>query len=161
MARWGFFIRVILIVLAFFLAYTSFVPFAGDISFQTNNASFLSGVVHGILAPVSLVLWFFSDFRVFEVNSGWWYTFGFVISVLYIWGGSGKSTKSVVKNYYKMPHSEKAKESKSKLSDEDHERIGKVIEEKILAKLSHKKKKSDFKETDVSDIKVSKKKKKK
>jgi len=156
MARWGFFIRVIILVLAFFLAYSSFVPFAGSAKFLTNEAGFLSGIIHGTLAPGMLVAYFFTDFGVYEVNSSWGYAFGFIVSLLFIWGGSGKSSKNVIKNYYKMPGSKS--EKKKSLSEDDHAHIGNIIEEKIKALTS---KKDDMKETKVTNISVSKKKKKK
>ena len=52
-------------------------------------AGFFSGVWHGWIAPISLILGLFSDnIRLYEVyNSGWWYDFGFYIAVISGFGG--------------------------------------------------------------------------
>ncbi|WIV20261.1 hypothetical protein QPK24_06085 [Paenibacillus polygoni] len=52
-------------------------------------AGFFSGVWHGWIAPISLILGLFSDnIRLYEVyNTGWWYDFGFYIAVISGFGG--------------------------------------------------------------------------
>lgn len=51
---------------------------------EGNPAGFLSGIWHGWIAPVSLVWGFFdASVRVYEkMNTGWWYDFGFYISII-------------------------------------------------------------------------------
>jgi ABC-type multidrug transport system permease subunit len=47
-------------------------------------AGFFSGVWHGWIAPISLIVGFFkSDIRIYEpTNTGWWYDLGFYIAVI-------------------------------------------------------------------------------
>jgi hypothetical protein len=57
-------------------------------STRANPAGFFSGIWHGWIAPVSLVLGFFHrTTRIYEpLNSGWWYDLGFYAAVI---GGFG------------------------------------------------------------------------
>ncbi|HHU49875.1 MAG: hypothetical protein ACOYEH_02615 [Caldicoprobacterales bacterium] len=52
-------------------------------------AGFLWGIWHGWIAPVSLIAGLFDkSIRVYErVNTGWWYDFGFYISIIGGFGG--------------------------------------------------------------------------
>ncbi len=61
----------------------------GDGSYETDPAGFFSGVWHGWVAPVSLVIGIFNhNIRVYEpINTGWWYDFGFYIAVISGFGG--------------------------------------------------------------------------
>jgi hypothetical protein len=54
-----------------------------------SRAGFFSGVWHGWIAPVSLIVGFFkSDVRIYEPhNTGWWYDLGFYISIISGFGG--------------------------------------------------------------------------
>lgn len=54
-----------------------------------NTAGFFSGIWHGWIAPISLIIGVFNhDIRVYEIyNSGWWYDFGFYIAVISGFGG--------------------------------------------------------------------------
>ncbi len=136
MAKWGLLISVGLIILAMFLANSNFSYFSGDVYWQTDKAGFLSGLIHGILAPIFLVAQIFTDYTMYEINnSGWFYNLGFLIGLLFVWGGGGKSTNSVVKNYYNMPKGQKEKPVSLKLSEEDHNRIEKTVEKKINQKI--------------------------
>jgi len=136
MAKWGLLISVGLIILAMFLANSNFSYFAGDVYWQTDKAGFLSGLIHGILAPIFLVAQIFTDYTMYELNnSGWFYNLGFLIGLLFVWGGGGKGTNSVVKNYYNMPKGQKGKPVSLKLSEEDHNRIEKTVEKKIDQKI--------------------------
>lgn len=68
----------------------------GDGSYDFNNqANFLSGIWHGWIAPISLIMGIFSDnIRVYEVfNTGWWYDFGFYVAVISGFGGLSLSRK--------------------------------------------------------------------
>jgi hypothetical protein len=58
-------------------------------------AGFISGVWHGWIAPVSLIVGIFkSDIRIYEpFNTGWWYDFGFYIAVIAGFGGLALSRK--------------------------------------------------------------------
>ena len=77
----------IIIIFILFLA-TACVP--GDGSYTVNNpAGLLSGVWHGWIAPISLILSIFNkSIRVYEViNTGFWYDFGFYIAIISGFGG--------------------------------------------------------------------------
>lgn len=85
-------ILAMMVLITFMLA--GCVP--GDGSYEDgNDANFFSGVWHGWIAPVSLVLGLFnSTTRVYEVNNiGWWYDFGFYIAIISGFGGLSLSRR--------------------------------------------------------------------
>ena len=55
---------------------------------------FLSGLWHGIIAPISFVgSLFIDDIAMYAVNNnGGWYDFGFVLGAGILFGGGGKAT---------------------------------------------------------------------
>lgn len=55
---------------------------------------FISGLWHGIIAPISFVgSLFLDDIAMYAVNNnGGWYDFGFVLGAGILFGGSGKAT---------------------------------------------------------------------
>jgi len=57
----------------------------------TDNqpAGFFSGVWHGWIAPVTLIIGFFDEsIRIYEQhNTGWWYDLGFYMAVISGFGG--------------------------------------------------------------------------
>ena len=55
------------------------------------RAGFFSGIWHGWIAPISLVVSLFNNnIRIYEVNNtGFWYDFGFYIAVISGFGGVG------------------------------------------------------------------------
>jgi hypothetical protein len=60
-----------------------------------DPAGFFSGVWHGWIAPLSLIVGIFSDtVRIYEPNNaGWWYDFGFYMAVISGFGGLALSRK--------------------------------------------------------------------
>jgi hypothetical protein len=64
-------------------------------------AGFFSGVWHGWIAPVSLIVGLFkSGIRVYEpFNTGWWYDFGFYIAII-----SGFGSIALTRNKKKNHH---------------------------------------------------------
>jgi hypothetical protein len=53
---------------------------------------FLMGLVHGIIAPFSLIAEVFTNVRVYAFpNSGGWYDFGFMLGVGALGGGSSRA----------------------------------------------------------------------
>lgn len=80
-------VPLILLLLGAALLLTACVP--GDGSYQNNPAGFFSGIWHGWIAPVSLIIGIFNhNIRIYEVvNSGWWYDLGFYIAVISGFGG--------------------------------------------------------------------------
>lgn len=77
-----------LLLVCFILTLTACVPGDGKYT-EERPANFLSGIWHGWIAPVCLVVEIFNpDIRVYErVNTGFWYDFGFYIAVISGFGG--------------------------------------------------------------------------
>jgi hypothetical protein len=74
--------------------------FPGGSTYSSQEpAGFFSGVWHGWIAPVSLIVGFFkSDIRIYEpANTGWWYDLGFYIAVIAGFGGVALSRKQAKK----------------------------------------------------------------
>jgi len=72
------------------IAVTSSGCFPGGSTYSVQEpAGFFSGVWHGWIAPVSLIVGLFKDgIRIYEpFNTGWWYDFGFYIAVIAGFGG--------------------------------------------------------------------------
>ena len=68
----------------------------GDGKYVARPAGFLSGVWHGWIAPVSLIVGIFDhNIRVYEpINTGWWYDLGFYIAVISGFGGLSLSRRA-------------------------------------------------------------------
>jgi hypothetical protein len=79
---------VIVLILTLLFALSGCVPGDGSYS-QDKPAGFFWGVWHGWVAPISLILSLFNDsIRIYETaNTGWWYDFGFYISIISGFGG--------------------------------------------------------------------------
>ncbi|MCX8009989.1 MAG: hypothetical protein N3A61_02455 [Ignavibacteria bacterium] len=70
--------------------------FPGDMNYTTKSpAGFFTGIWHGWIAPISLIVGLFKDgIRIYEVNNtGWWYDFGFYIAIISGFGGVALSRK--------------------------------------------------------------------
>ncbi|MFA6506786.1 MAG: hypothetical protein WCT14_11830 [Treponemataceae bacterium] len=80
--------------LALSLLFASCLPGDGKVS-PEKPAGFFSGIWHGWIAPISLVIGVFdSRIRVYErANSGWWYDFGFYIAIVGGFGGLALSRR--------------------------------------------------------------------
>ena len=67
----------------------------GGTSSPSEPAGFFMGVWHGWIAPLSLIVGLFKDgVRIYEpFNTGWWYDFGFYISIIAGFGGIALSRK--------------------------------------------------------------------
>ena len=75
------------LVISIFLL-TGCIP--GDGSYTSSHpAGFFSGIWHGWIAPVTLIIGIFKgNIRIYEVtNSGWWYDFGFYMAIISGFGG--------------------------------------------------------------------------
>jgi hypothetical protein len=61
---------------------------SGDVS------GFWSGLIHGIIAPITFIISLFDDnIRMYEVhNNGNWYDLGFVLGAGILFGGGGSQT---------------------------------------------------------------------
>ncbi|MCK5762496.1 MAG: hypothetical protein KAH05_00090 [Clostridiales bacterium] len=60
-----------------------------------RSAGFLSGIWHGWLAPLSLIISFFNgNVHMYEINNtGFWYDFGFYMAIISGFGGLSLSRK--------------------------------------------------------------------
>jgi len=58
-------------------------------------ANFLTGIWHGWIAPLSLIVGIFKgNIRLYEPNnSGWWYDFGFYMAIISGFGGLALSRR--------------------------------------------------------------------
>ena len=112
--KWLFIIPFVLLLMA---------CTAGGEQFTTETpAGFWYGLWHGIIAFISLIIHLFNDtVMVYERNNtGGWYDFGFLLGVIFIWGGGTHvSCKSAVQ----------------KKRDKEWEEIGEKVEQKVMRKL--------------------------
>ena len=69
---------------------------AGDGSATLSHpAGFFSGIWHGWIAPIALIIGFFNrEIRIYEVfNTGLWYDLGFYMAIISGFGGLALSRK--------------------------------------------------------------------
>lgn len=78
----------LILVLMFVLLLPNYVPGIGIYTLD-RPAGLLSGIWHGWISPISLIVGIFKpDVTLYEsINSGWWYDFGFYISIIGGFGG--------------------------------------------------------------------------
>jgi hypothetical protein len=96
---------------------------AGDAQFtQETPAGFWFGLWHGVIAFISLIIHVFNqNVVVYEIsNTGGWYDFGFLLGVIFIWGGSSHV---------------KCKSDARKRREQEWEEIGDKVEVKVMRKL--------------------------
>lgn len=112
--KWLFFIPFVLLLTA---------CTAGGEQFTTETpAGFWYGLWHGIIAFISLIIHLFNDaVMVYEKNNtGGWYDFGFLLGVIFIWGGGTHVS---------------CKSAAQKKRDQEWEEIGEKVEQKVMRKL--------------------------
>jgi len=82
-------------LIAVSLLFIGCLPGDGSCS-KDDPAGFFSGVWHGWIAPISLVIGFFNnEVRLYETaNTGWWYDLGFYIAIISGFGGISLFRKS-------------------------------------------------------------------
>lgn len=81
---------LLVLLLAVLVTLTLAGCFPGDDRFTPQEpAGFFTGVWHGWIAPISLIVGIFTDgVRIYEPdNTGWWYDLGFYIAVIAGFGG--------------------------------------------------------------------------
>ena len=106
---------------------------AGGEQFTADSpAGFWYGLWHGVIAFISLIIHLFNDtVMVYERdNTGGWYDFGFLLGVIFVWGGGCHV---------------KCKSAARKKRDQEWEEIGDKVELKVMHKLK------DWAEKEESD----------
>jgi len=85
---------LLILVISMTVLLSSCLPGDGTKS-EGNPANFLSGIWHGWIAPVSLIVGLFNkNIRVYEViNTGWWYDLGFYCAIISGFGGISLSRR--------------------------------------------------------------------
>ena len=80
--------RRLIVLLPILLLLSGCMPGAGASS-GADPAGFFSGIWHGWIAPISLVVGFFkSEIRIYEIyNAGWWYDYGYYMAIISGFGG--------------------------------------------------------------------------
>ncbi|TLX77753.1 hypothetical protein E9993_03665 [Labilibacter sediminis] len=70
------------------LLFTACIPGGGSYN-PVKPAGFFSGIWHGWIAPFTLIISLFNkSISIYEpFNTGWWYDFGFYISIIAGFGG--------------------------------------------------------------------------
>jgi hypothetical protein len=78
-----------LLCVLFLLLLSGCFPGGGTYTPPKESAGFFSGVWHGWIAPLSLIVGIFKEgVRIYEPNNtGWWYDCGFYIAVIAGFGG--------------------------------------------------------------------------
>jgi len=112
---------------------------AGNEQFTvTSPAGFWYGLWHGIISFISLIIHLFNEtVMVYERNNtGGWYDFGFLLGVIFVWGGGCHvSCKSAAR----------------KKRDKEWEEIGQKVELKVMHNLKNW---AEKEESDDADTKT-------
>lgn len=109
---------------------------AGNAQFsQETPAGFWWGLWHGIISVISLVIHIFNDsVMVYEVNNtGGWYDFGFLMGIIFIWGGGCHAN---------------CKTNKKSTCDPEWDEISDKVEKKVMRKLKEWSEKEESTESD-------------
>jgi len=96
---------------------------AGDSKFsQELPADFWWGIWHGIISVISLLFHIFNEnVVVYEMhNTGGWYDFGFLLGVIFVWGGGCHVS---------------CKSAEQKEREKKWEDVGEKVEKKVMKKL--------------------------
>lgn len=60
----------------------------------TDPPGFLKGLLHGFILFFSFIASLFTDYKIYAFpNSGGWYDFGFLLGVMFFFGGSGAGSR--------------------------------------------------------------------
>lgn len=111
------------LVILFLIALLITACTAGDPQFTSeDSAGFWYGLWHGVISVITLVIHLFNEnVAVYEINnSGGWYDFGFLLGVIFIWGGGCHAN---------------CKSAQAKQRDKEWDEIGVKVEKKVMRKL--------------------------
>ena len=95
-------IKIIKVIIIILLVSTFLGCFPGaGIGKANNPAGFFSGIWHGWIAPLSLIMGIFNKgIRVYDINNtGWWYVLGFYVAIISGFGGISLSRKKMKKKH--------------------------------------------------------------
>lgn len=134
---------------------------AGDAQFTAENpAGFWYGLWHGIISVIMLIIHLFNEnIWVYEINNtGGWYDFGFLLGVIFVWGGGCHvSCKSSAQKKREKEWDKTGKRVEIRImrklkewaEDDDWEEIGDKVEKKLKRKLKEWAEDEDW--DDISD----------
>ena len=58
-----------------------------------HSPGFFHGLLHGFIILFSFIISLFTDYRIYAFpNAGGWYDFGFLLGVMFFFGGGGAGT---------------------------------------------------------------------
>ena len=113
-----FYVLTVIVLISMMTACT-----AGDPQFtQDDPAGFWWGLWHGVISVITLVIHVFNEnVAVYEIsNSGGWYDLGFLLGVIFVWGGGCHA---------------KCKSKKEQQCDKEWDEIGEKVEKKVMRNL--------------------------
>ncbi len=86
---------MIIIAIILLMLLSACAPGSNRYNDPARKAGFFTGIWHGWIAPISLIVHFFNpNIRIYEPNnSGWTYDFGFYIAIVGGFGGLALSRK--------------------------------------------------------------------
>ena len=89
---------ILIALLLLFILAVSCAPGGGTYNHH-SPAGFFSGIWHGWIAPITLVISIFNhSIHIYEVNNtGWWYDFGFYMAIISGFGGLSLTRKKKCK----------------------------------------------------------------
>ncbi|TJX15942.1 hypothetical protein E9840_01145 [Tissierella creatinini] len=87
-------ILLLILIISTLFVLTGCMPNDGSYT-NEEPANFLSGIWHGWIAPISLILSFFNNTRIYEpINTGFGYDFGFYLAIVGGFGGLSLTRKA-------------------------------------------------------------------
>jgi hypothetical protein len=98
---------------------------AGGEQFTAESpADFWYGLWHGVISFISLIIHLFNDVVVVyeKNNTGGWYDFGFLLGVIFVWGGGSHVS---------------CKSAAQKKRDKEWDEIGDKVEKKVMLNLKN------------------------
>ncbi len=85
-------ISILIVILGFGLFLTSCATHS--LTEVVDPPGFLKGLLHGFILLFSFIGSLFTDYEIYAFpNAGGWYDFGFVLGVMFFFGGGGAGTK--------------------------------------------------------------------